>query len=121
MNQPHKCPICEGKGEITKKLAQVGSVVVCKKPLLFRCHGCQGAGLIWDQQILITPQPFQPFTPNGPTWIDPNSNGYTLNNANQQLGVSIGDGVTKCVCGEPHYMAPAPNCKDHTRDGGCSV
>ena len=104
MNEPHKCPICEGKGELTKRLAQVGSVVVQKKPLLFRCHGCQGAGLIWDNLFQITipnsPQ-IQPWQPSiGPTWI---SNGGVF---------STQDGVAKCdSCNEPIYMQPAKDCK----------
>ena len=50
MSIPHKCPVCEGKGEVKKRLAQVGSVLVSepKKPIRFRCHGCTGTGIIWD-------------------------------------------------------------------------
>ncbi len=79
MSSPHKCPICEGKGEVTRKLAQVGSVVVCQKPLLFRCHGCQGQGLLWDPAPLITLPTVQP--------IDPNITPYWTTNSNDCPGI----------------------------------
>jgi len=105
-SSPHKCPICEGKGEVTRKLAQVGSVVVQQKPLLFRCHGCQGQGLIWDPAPTIT-FPMGDLNPpinNQPFWTT--GNRYTLSNS------PIQDGVIKCEdCKEPLYMNPAKGCK----------
>jgi hypothetical protein len=65
MNTPHKCPICEGRGELGKKLAQVGSVVVSQKPFRVRCHGCFGAGIIWGWNIDYAPP--IPITPT--PWV----------------------------------------------------
>jgi len=75
MNVPHRCPTCSGRGEIKKKRAQVGSVVVSQDPLRFRCHSCYGTGVVWDTTVS-----FQPFTT---TWIkpdQPNSDGFTISN-----------------------------------------
>ncbi len=57
MNIPHKCPVCEGKGEVKKRLAQVGSVLVSepKKPMRFRCHGCVGTGVVWEFAFVNIP------------------------------------------------------------------
>lgn len=71
MNIPHRCPICEGRGEIGKRLAQVGSVLVSEKPLRFKCHGCLGTGIVWDQTFQITYPNVLPYITNIPTWNNP--------------------------------------------------
>lgn len=69
MNIPHRCPICEGRGEVGKRLAQTGSVLISAKPQRFRCHGCYGTGIVWDQTFQINPiVPLTPWQPIGPTW-----------------------------------------------------
>jgi len=91
-SSPHKCPICEGKGEVTRKLAQVGSVVVQQKPLLFRCHGCQGQGLIWDPAPSFTfpTIDLNPPINNQPFWTN-NNNCPGIVNPDNQIVINGGD------------------------------
>lgn len=94
MNIPHKCPICEGRGEIKKNLAQVNSVVVSTKPLRFRCHGCGGIGMVWE----FVAQPFSP-------WISPLP----------PFGTTCGvvDLLPKCdSCQESFLSPPGKDCQN---------
>lgn len=78
MSIPHRCPVCEGRGEVGKRLAQVNSVLVSQKPLRFKCHSCIGTGVVWD----TTPQ-FGIW----PNQIYPNIGGTTVTWNNPQLDV----------------------------------
>jgi len=109
MSIPHRCPICEGRGEVGKRLAQVGAVLISEKPQRFRCHGCMGTGIVWDQTFTITPP--QPFVPIGPTWGSTTIDQRSLDAAVGRNPI-IGDGVAKCPsCNEPLYMEPAKGCQ----------
>jgi len=37
--RPHKCPICEGTGQVSAKGNAIHSSVCC--------HGCDGKGIVW--------------------------------------------------------------------------
>lgn len=94
MNTPHRCPICDGVGELPKKRAKSIAFQVIGNPKRFVCHGCHGTGIVWD----FTPEPLpQTFT------FPPV----------QTLGSwSIGDGVAKCgSCKEPIFSHPGSGCK----------
>jgi len=60
MSIPHRCPVCEGRGEVGKRLAQVGSILVSEKPQRFKCHGCCATGIVWDTTFTLNP--LQPWT-----------------------------------------------------------
>jgi len=55
MSIPHKCPVCEGRGEIGKRLAQAGAILISAEPQRFRCHGCCATGIVWDTTFNLTP------------------------------------------------------------------
>lgn len=121
---PHRCPICEGRGEVGKRLAQVGSVLVSEKPQRFRCHGCHGAGIIWDYSVNVEPQQpinIQPWVPNTtPQWPDgtiiSTNKGDCPGIVNSQHTTGylqpVEDGVARCSdCKEPLYKEPAKGCQ----------
>lgn len=86
MGIPHRCPVCEGRGEVGKRLAQVGSVVVSQKPLRYRCHSCHGTGVIWDNTFTLQ-------TPNLPfiqTWNNPKIGP----DGSPVVPLTLGDGVS---------------------------
>lgn len=94
MNIPHRCPVCDGSGELKKKRAKSNAFQVVGNAKRFVCHGCQGTGIVWELVINPDPQP-QPYItiPSVQTW-------------------SIGDGVAKCAdCKEPIFAQPAKGCK----------
>lgn len=72
MSIPHRCPICEGRGEVGKHLAQTDAQLISKKPLRFACHGCNRTGIIWEFSFTPdvlpssppSPYPFTPFICN---------------------------------------------------------
>ena len=73
MSIPHRCPICEGRGEVGQRLAQTGAELISKKPMRFACHGCNKTGIVWDQSFVLNLPTIQPNTPwvnPGPTWGD---------------------------------------------------
>ena len=85
MSIPHRCPICEGRGEIGKRLAQTGAKMISKTPLRFECHGCARSGIVWDHSFQLnipstTPQPIitKPYIGDPPypnvTWINTQDN-----------------------------------------------
>ena len=55
MSIPHRCPVCEGRGEVGKKLAQINSILISQKPLRFKCHGCSGTGIVWHMIYTFGP------------------------------------------------------------------
>jgi hypothetical protein len=115
---PHRCPICEGRGEVGKRLAKTGSVLVSEKPQRFQCHGCTGTGIIWDQTFQLDVQPapltIQPWIPNNITYSNV-TNTLKPNTARQHTTgflQPVEDGVAKCKdCKEPLYMEPAKGCQ----------
>lgn len=124
MNIPHRCPVCEGRGEVGKRLAQVNSVIVSTKPLRFRCHSCHGTGIVWDTTFNFPLTPFQPYTSTGdcPGIVNP-SPIISWNNpkigpdgsplvplTTGTFGGDPGKNGNNCACspwGEPH----SDNCK----------
>lgn len=89
MNTPHKCPICNGKGEIGKNKAKHDAVPVYsaikngRKIQVFTCHGCLGMGLIWQWKLQpeiappIKPYPFkQPYQQPGQIVWEESDNDY---------------------------------------------
>ena len=115
MSIPHKCPVCEGRGEIGKRLAQVGAILISAKPQRFRCHGCQATGIVWDTTFNLNP--IQPWT----TGDTPTIGGSTISYSNGQLGftsewlegnIEINDGVAKCKdCGNAAYVEAPRSCR----------
>lgn len=116
MNIPHRCPICEGRGEVGKALAQTGAILVCQKPQRFRCHGCQGTGIIWEVVFGFNNLPYIQ------TWnlpkIGPDGSPVvplTVGDGVMPLTSTWGplsDGVARCEsCNEPIYMAPGSGCQ----------
>lgn len=57
MNQPHRCPICQGNGELPT------NTTVAHKP----CHACNGRGIVWEPEQHYTV--VQPVYPGGTTAI----------------------------------------------------
>ena len=115
MSIPHKCPVCEGRGEIGKRLAQVGAILISAKPQRFRCHGCQSTGIVWDTTFNLNP--IQPWT----TGDTPIIGGGTISYINGQPGftsewlegnIEINDGVAKCRdCDNPAYIVAPRSCR----------
>lgn len=83
MSIPHRCPVCEGRGEIGKRLAQVNSVLVSQKPLRFKCHSCLGAGVVWDNTVNFGwyPNQLYPFT----STVVATNGDHTCNNLMPQM------------------------------------
>ena len=125
MSIPHRCPVCEGRGEISKRLAQVGAVLVSAKPQRFRCHGCQSTGIVWDTTFNLNP--IQPWTTGDVPMIGGGSITYTNGRpdltADWQEGGIVSpqlysDGVAKCrECGEPYYMEAPRSCSNRRQHG----
>lgn len=112
MSIPHRCPICEGRGEVGPRLAQTGAELISKKPQRFECHGCARTGIVWDHSFqlniapTVTPQPII-----SKPWISPYQPEITwINNQQNDDGSSVmfvgtnlhprGEGNT---CGCPRY------------------
>ena len=121
MSIPHKCPVCEGRGEIGKRLAQVGAILISAKPQRFRCHGCYATGIVWDTSFNLSPG----VIPWGTTDQMPTIGGGSITYTNdgdatlpyvqtewRESNVEINDGVTRCKdCEEPLYLHPAKGCQ----------
>lgn len=116
-SQPHACPVCKGRGELTEELAQHASKI--KHDLqgrkIYACHVCLGAGIVWEIYemptpeitsgigVMSVPQPPQP-TPYFPPQIT--VLGSTIMEARNHDGMNYGT----CACsdtGTPH----SDNCK----------
>lgn len=124
MSIPHKCPVCEGRGEVGKRLAQVGAVLISAKPQRFRCHGCQATGIVWDTTFNLNP--IQPWTTGEIPMIGGGGITYTNGGpAPQHLQtewregiVEINDGVSKCRdCSVPYHMEAPRSCRNFKQHG----
>lgn len=123
MSIPHKCPVCEGRGEIGKRLAQVGAILISAKPQRFRCHGCHATGIVWDTSFNLSPG----VIPWGTTDQMPTIGGSSISyiNGRQDFtsewvggNVEISDGVTKCKdCSHPVYIEAPRSCKTQRLHG----
>lgn len=142
MSIPHRCPICEGRGEVGPRLAQTGAELISKKPQRFVCHGCNKTGIVWDNSFHITlnppqpsPNPYVPYTPNtSPQWPDGtiiSNNGDCPGIINPKFGilddgtvgpvVPMGELVTDHICGS-HHNPPSfcKYCFDQRRYNGAN-
>jgi len=114
MSIPHKCPVCEGRGEIGKRLAQVGAILISAKPQRFRCHGCQSTGIVWDTTFNLNP--IQPWTTGDVPMIGGGSITY-INGHPSDLHSQWREGCfetyrEKCdSCGDYQLGNPGDGCK----------
>jgi hypothetical protein len=106
MTTPHKCPVCNGKGELGRKKARSNATVLRtetnkngKPRQVFQCHACIGTGVLWDFNTFTT-SPLQfPFIP----YCDDKT--FTVQ--------SVQDGVVRCEdCGEPMHVPPGAKCNN---------
>lgn len=128
MSTPHRCPICLGKGELGPQKAKHDAIpikVISKgngrNKKIYDCHGCQGAGFLWDGIApIFQPQPY--IYPPQITWtnqvnVDPNYTAYNRSDMQEAIdyainNVEITNGVARCKdCDEPLYMQPALGCQ----------
>ena len=114
MSIPHKCPVCEGRGEIGKRLAQVGAILISAKPQRFRCHGCQATGIVWDTTFTLNP--LQPWTTGDVPMIGGGSisyiNGHPSDLNRQWLEGCFDTYREKCdSCGDYQLGNPGDGCK----------
>ena len=119
MSIPHKCPVCEGRGEVGKRLAQVGAILISAKPQRFRCHGCYATGIVWDTSFNLSPG----VIPWGTTDQMPTIGGGSITYTNdgdarlpyvqtewRESNVEIN--VTKCKdCGNAAYVEAPRSCR----------
>ena len=73
MSQPHKCPVCEGQGTVSRPPHVAGDVHEWTDTSAgpWTCHACDGKGVVWEP---VTPEtdelPAWPWAPM-PSW-EPN-------------------------------------------------
>jgi len=70
---PHACPVCKGKGEVGKDLAQHEAQEKYEGLHIYACHVCGGSCLIWE--IREEDEPVQPDITQiqfPPTILNPN-------------------------------------------------
>lgn len=52
---PHKCPICDGQGKVSKPSHIAGDVHIwIDTQATHTCHGCGGSGIVWGADDPIT-------------------------------------------------------------------
>lgn len=132
MSIPHRCPICEGRGEVGKRLAQTGAELISKNPLRFACHGCAKTGIIWDHSFKIdiqttpapAPNPFQPIItplPYYPPHQWPPNDTTTVSLGGGVMTANQPELVTDHICSS-HRNPPAfcKYCFDQRRYNGSS-
>lgn len=123
MSIPHRCPICEGRGEVGPRLAQTGAELISKKPQRFECHGCARTGIVWDHSFqlniapTVTPQPIvtKPWINDYPgpsvTWINSQNNNGVLDACTCELRVGyFGEGHNESC--PQHVASKAVRCHE---------
>jgi DnaJ-class molecular chaperone len=50
MSEPHKCPVCNGQGTVSKPPYIAGDQAswIASDSRLYPCLACNGTGVIWD-------------------------------------------------------------------------
>jgi len=132
---PHACPVCKGRGEIAKDIAQHEAQPKYDGSEIYACHVCSGSCLIWEIReeekepdltgMQLPPSILQPsigiptiqqpiqqtYPPYGVTWTSNVPPGFDMSKIQTSNGFVFGglnDG--KCACGpagQPHH----DNCK----------
>jgi len=66
MSIPHKCPVCEGTGEVVRNRP-----VEATAPMPQTCNACSGTGVVWEVQKAAFPWEWHyPYTSQPPTASD---------------------------------------------------
>jgi hypothetical protein len=135
---PHACPVCKGRGEVEKAIAQHEAQPKYEGSEIYACHVCGGSCLIWEireeevEPPLLTgiqlpptiltpnlpniglPQPYtvgDPPYPYSITWASnnpPGSDKLQANNSPAWKMLGINDGG--CACSPPGHPHH-DNCK----------
>lgn len=53
MKIPHKCPVCDGSGAVSRLPSQTGNQETWTDGETggYRCNACSGTGIIWEEEI----------------------------------------------------------------------
>lgn len=65
--QPHKCPICEGRGKVVGGFYDGNPNPVCARE---ECKACSGTGILWGFSYEPTPN-YIPWVSPADPWINP--------------------------------------------------
>ena len=47
---PHKCPVCEGRGNVPGGFYGGCGLYGCSTSSMERCRQCKGTGIIWSEE-----------------------------------------------------------------------
>lgn len=55
MSKPHKCPVCDGTGKVSRPPWQAGDVDqwLGTSTAPYPCNACNGSGIVWELEFDI--------------------------------------------------------------------